>query len=44
MVSWAVYREGSVAAWVRRDLEALLAPYQTGKRHRRDAHLRRKKH
>jgi AcrR family transcriptional regulator len=44
MVSWAVYREGSVAAWVRRDLEALLAPYQTGKRHRRDAQLRRKKH
>jgi AcrR family transcriptional regulator len=44
MVSWAVYREGSVAAWIRRDLEALLAPYQTGKRHRRDAHLRRKKH
>ena len=44
MVSWAVYREGTVAAWVRRDLEALLAPYQTGKRHRRDAHLRRKKH
>jgi AcrR family transcriptional regulator len=28
MLSWAVYREGSVAAWVRRDLEALLAPYR----------------
>jgi AcrR family transcriptional regulator len=27
MLSWAVYRQGSVAAWVRRDLEALLAPY-----------------
>ncbi len=25
MLSWAVYREGSVAAWVRRDVEALLA-------------------
>jgi AcrR family transcriptional regulator len=33
MLSWAVYREGSVAAWVRRDLEALLAPYRAiGKR------------
>jgi len=27
MLSWAVYRQGSVAAWVRRDLEALLADY-----------------
>jgi AcrR family transcriptional regulator len=26
MLSWAVYREGSVGSWVRRDLEALLAP------------------
>jgi AcrR family transcriptional regulator len=33
MLSWAVYREGSGAAWVRRDLEALLAPYRAiGKR------------
>lgn len=28
MLSWAVYREGSVAAWVRRDLEVLLRPYR----------------
>jgi AcrR family transcriptional regulator len=28
MLSWAVYREGPVAAWVRRDLEALLLPYR----------------
>ena len=27
MLSWAVYREGSLASWVRRDLQALLAPY-----------------
>lgn len=27
MLSWAVYRQGSVAAWVRRELEALLANY-----------------
>jgi AcrR family transcriptional regulator len=32
MLSWAVYREGSVATWVRRDLEALLAPYLAGPR------------
>src|SRR5436305_138850 len=29
MLSWAVYRQGPVAAWVRRDLEQLLAPYRT---------------
>jgi AcrR family transcriptional regulator len=28
MLSWAVYREGPVASWVRRDLEALLHPYR----------------
>ena len=28
MLSWAVYREGSVAAWVRRDLETLLRAYR----------------
>jgi len=27
MLSWAVYRQGSVAAWVRRDLQAILLPY-----------------
>jgi AcrR family transcriptional regulator len=26
-LAWAVYRQGSVAAWVRRELEALLLPY-----------------
>ena len=28
MVSWAVYREGKVDAWVRREVEALLRPYR----------------
>jgi len=28
MLSWAVYREGSVASWVRRELESLLEPYR----------------
>jgi len=37
MLSWAVYREGSVAAWVRRDLEALLRPYQRRKRNTKKA-------
>jgi AcrR family transcriptional regulator len=27
MLAWAVYREGPVASWVRRELEALLEPY-----------------
>jgi AcrR family transcriptional regulator len=30
MLSWAVYREGSLAAWVRSDVQALLAPYRPG--------------
>ncbi len=28
MLDWAVFREGSLAAWLRRDLEALLFPYR----------------
>jgi AcrR family transcriptional regulator len=45
MLSWAVYREGSVAAWVRRDLEALLAPYRVaGKRLRQERQRHQKKH
>lgn len=28
MVAWAVYRQGSVSSWVRRELEALLRPYR----------------
>ena len=28
MLDWAVFREGSLAAWLRRDLEALLGPYR----------------
>ena len=30
MLDWAVYRKGSLAAWLRRSLEALLAPYRLG--------------
>jgi AcrR family transcriptional regulator len=28
MLAWAVYRQGSVASWVRREIAALLAPYR----------------
>ena len=31
MLDWAVYRQGPLAAWIRRSLEALLAPYRFGK-------------
>ena len=30
MLAWAVYREGSVASWVRSELETLLMPYRAG--------------
>ena len=38
MLSWAVYREGSLADWVRRDLQALLAPYRVANRRRPGPH------
>jgi AcrR family transcriptional regulator len=31
MLDWAVYRKGTLAAWIRRSLECLLAPYKSGK-------------
>jgi AcrR family transcriptional regulator len=31
MLDWAVYRKGPLAAWIRRALEALLAPYRSGR-------------
>jgi AcrR family transcriptional regulator len=34
MLDWAVYREGSLANWVRRDLEALLRRYRVPRRPR----------
>lgn len=32
MLDWAVFREGSLANWIRGDLEALLRPYRTNQR------------
>jgi AcrR family transcriptional regulator len=29
MVGWAIYRRGSLAAWIRRSIEELLAPYRS---------------
>jgi AcrR family transcriptional regulator len=31
MLDWAVYRKGPLAAWIRRSLETLLAPYRFGR-------------
>jgi AcrR family transcriptional regulator len=36
MLAWAVYRQGSVASWVRRELEALLRPYREARKDRRN--------
>jgi AcrR family transcriptional regulator len=35
MLDWAVYRKGSLALWIRRSLEDLLAPYRSVKGMRR---------
>jgi AcrR family transcriptional regulator len=32
MLDWAVFREGSLAVWLRRDLEALLQPYRRSRK------------
>ena len=34
MLAWAVYRQGSVANWVRHDLETLLLPYRLSRKSR----------
>jgi AcrR family transcriptional regulator len=30
MIAWGIYREGTVVAWVRADIEGLLAPFRRG--------------
>ena len=32
MLDWAVFRDGSLASWLRRDLEALLQPYRRSRK------------
>lgn len=44
MLDWAVYRKGSLAAWIRRSLEALIAPYRTGKAQEHENIRRAQKH
>lgn len=34
LLSWAIHREGKAAVWIRRDLQALLAPYRRARRKR----------
>jgi AcrR family transcriptional regulator len=41
MLDWAVYRKGPLAAWIRRSLEALLAPYRSGSPRRSRPSVRR---
>jgi AcrR family transcriptional regulator len=41
MVDWAVYRKGPLAAWIRRSLEVLLAPYRSGRPRKSRASVRR---
>ena len=35
LLNWAVFRQGPLAAWLRRDLQALLCPYRSAKRNAR---------
>ncbi len=41
MIDWAVYRKGSLTAWIRHSLEALLAPYRSGDPRKSRASARR---
>jgi AcrR family transcriptional regulator len=41
MLDWAIYRKGPLAAWIRRSLEALLAPYRSGRRRQSPPSIRR---
>jgi AcrR family transcriptional regulator len=43
MLNWAIFREGSLAAWLRRDLEALLGPYRRSVRNSGSKNRRRRK-
>jgi len=43
MLHWAVFREGSLAAWLRRDLEALLGPYRRAVKNSGSKNRRRRK-
>jgi len=42
MLNWAIFREGSLAAWLRRDLEALLGPYRRSVKNSESKNRRRR--
>jgi AcrR family transcriptional regulator len=35
LLNWAIHREGRLEAWIRRDIETVLAPYRVAGKHRR---------
>jgi AcrR family transcriptional regulator len=35
LLNWAIHRDGTLQAWIRRDIETVLAPYVVAKRKRR---------
>jgi AcrR family transcriptional regulator len=41
MLDWAVYRKGPLAAWIRRSLQVLLAPYRSGRPRQSPPSIRR---
>ena len=43
MLNWAIFREGSLAAWLRRDLEALLGRYRRSVKNSESKNRRRRK-
>lgn len=44
MIAWAVYRQGTVADWVRRDLQTLLKPYRRSASSKSQVSGRRRTH
>ena len=42
MLDWAVFREGTLRDWLRRDLEALLRPYRVSRKSGGASNKRRK--
>lgn len=43
MVGWAIARQGTLCAWLKRDLETVLRPYRARKRRRAKRSLRRQR-
>jgi AcrR family transcriptional regulator len=41
LIAWAIYRRGNANAWVRKDLETLIAPYRVKGRARKRRRVRR---